>query len=150
MNPYEELAETMLRTLDAHRHMPPEPVSGTIRGEMAVLLYLGQCEEGINAGTLAHDLHMTTSRIAAVLNSLEKKAYIARTSDPADRRRVMVCLTQEGMAYHQQRRKEALRHMTMLLSNLDVQDAETFVHLSSQILEKAPPRAAHSTSHKEV
>lgn len=150
MNPYEELADAMLRTLDSHRHIPPEPVSGTVRGEMAVLRRLGQCGEGMNAGALAHDLHMTTSRIAAVLNSLEKKAYIVRTSDPGDKRRVMVCLTPTGVAYHQQRREEALRHMAMLLSNLEIQDAETFVRLCGQILEKAPPCAAHSTSHKEV
>ena len=78
MNPYEQLAEQIFASLDKHRHMPPEPVSGTIRGEMAVLRFLGQENRGMRAGAIAEELHMTTSRIAAVLNSLEKKDMITR------------------------------------------------------------------------
>lgn len=150
MTTYDSLAEEIMRSLDAHRHMPPEPVSGSVRGEMAVLRLLGHNEAGMNAGALAHDLNMTTSRIAAVLNSLEKKELITRTSDAVDRRRVTVHLTAKGVAYHEQRRSEAKRHMATLLSRLSEPDAETFVRLCSQILEKAPSHSTHSPSCKEV
>ena len=72
---------------------------------------------------------MTTSRIAAVLNSLEKKEMITRLPDPADRRRVAVALTARGEDFHLARRKEAERDFTHLLERLGEDDARQFVHL---------------------
>lgn len=134
MNPYEQLAEQIFASLDKHRHMPPEPVSGTIRGEMAVLRFLGQENRGMRAGAIAEELHMTTSRIAAVLNSLEKKDMITRESDPQDKRRVLVCLTDKGQAYHAERRNEAKQHLGALLSRLSLEDAKTYVRLTLELL----------------
>ena len=139
MNPYEQLAEQLLSSMDKHRHMPPEPVSGTIRGEMAVLRLLGQEHQGMSAGAIAETLHMTTSRIAAVLNSLEKKDMITRESDLQDKRRVLVCLTDKGQAYHAERRNEAKSHLGALLSRLSLQEAETYVHLTLQLLSHSHP-----------
>jgi len=134
MDAYEHLAEQLLLSMDRHRHMPPEPVSGTIRGEMAVLRLLSQEEGGMHAGAIACTLRMTTSRIAAVLNSLEKKNMINRLSDPQDKRRVFVSLTQTGKETCLRRRGEAKAHLTALLSHLSREDAETFVRLAGQLL----------------
>ena len=133
MNPYEHLAEQMLASMDAHRHMPPEPVSATIRGEMAVLRFLGASGGSLSAGAIASQLHMTTSRIAAVLNSLEKKEMIVRSPDPSDKRRVLVTLTEKGDQYRLKRRNEAKTHLSSLLEQLGEEDAETFVRLVSRL-----------------
>ena len=146
MNPYEQLAEQIFASLDKHRHMPPEPVSGSIRGEMAVLRFLGQENRGMSAGAIAEELHMTTSRIAAVLNSLEKKDMITRESDPQDKRRVLVCLTDKGQAYHAERRNEAKQHLGALLSRLSLEDAKTYVRLTLELLPPCNP----DNSPKEV
>ena len=138
MDTYEALAERMLASMDKHRHMPPEPVSSTIRGEMAVLHLLSQEGRGLNAGEIAGMLRMTTSRIAAVLNSLEKKGMILRLCDPADKRRVLVTLTSRGMAYCLEKRREAKAHMTRLLSRLTEEEAETFTRLAIKLFDFAP------------
>ena len=133
MNPYESLAEQMLLTMDQHRHIPPEPVSGTIRGEMAVLRLLSHLGGGQNPGEIAGKLNMTTSRIAAVLNSLEKKQQIIRTVDPSDRRRMLVSLTEKGKTTCLERREEAKQHLTRMLMRLSEEDAQTFVRLCNQL-----------------
>ena len=133
MNIYEQLAEQLLTSMDEHRHMPPEPVSGTVRGEMAVLRLLSREEEGQSAGAIAEMLRMTTSRIAAVLNALEKKGLIVRSADPNDKRRVLVILTDAGRSTCMMRRNEAKAHLTRLLSRLSQEDAAAFVRISSQL-----------------
>lgn len=133
MNTYESLAEQMLLMMDRHKHLPAEPVSGTIRGEMAVLRLLSQIGTGQNPGEIAARLNMTTSRIAAVLNSLEKKQLILRISDPSDRRRMLVSLTEKGEKTCLERREDAKNHLIQMLMRLSEEDAETFVRLCEQL-----------------
>ena len=52
----------------------------------------------MTAGELSSRLSMATSRVAAVLGSLEKKGLLERENDAVDRRRVLVSLTQAGEA----------------------------------------------------
>ena len=146
MNTYETYAEQILLSLDRHRHMPPEPVSGAVRGEMAVLRLLSQETQGMNAGAIAAQLHMTTSRIAAVLNALEKKCLITRESDPADKRRIHITLTGKGIETTLIRRKEAHQHLTQLLMRLSPEDAASFARIMDQLLSSP----CDSPSNKEV
>lgn len=133
MNIYEQLAEQLITAMDEHRHMPPEPVSAAVRGEMAVLRLLSREEEGQSAGAIAQTLRMTTSRIAAVLNALEKKGMIIRGEDPGDKRRVLVSLTDAGRSACAMRRSEAKVHLTKLLMRVSEEDAAAFVRISSQL-----------------
>ena len=97
MTNYSALAQELLHALDATGPRPPhEDISQTQRGEMAVLRLLARENRQLLAGEISRGLGMTTSRIAAVLNSLEKKDMITRCVDPADRRRVVVALTARG------------------------------------------------------
>ena len=130
MTNYSALAQELLHALDATGPRPPhENISQTQRGEMAVLRLLATQRRQMLAGEISRSLSMTTSRIAAVLNSLEKKEMIARLPDPADRRRVAVALTARGEDFCLARRKEAERDFTHLLERLGEDDARQFVHL---------------------
>lgn len=150
METYERLAEQVLARMDEHRHIPPEPVSATIRGEMAVLRLLGQEKRSMNPGEVAQKLAMTTSRIAAVIKSLEKKAFIERRTDKDDRRRAMISLTEKGNAYLAERREEAKRHLICMLSSLGEEDAEAFVRLTGKIFEaKEKKRISEEVCHEE-
>lgn len=138
MDPYAALAEEFIQAMDQHRHTKPEPVSGAIRGEIAVLRLLACSKRSLSAGYISRELDMTTSRIAAVLNSLEKKGMIERVSDAGDRRRVLVCITADGQDYCASRRSEAVAHMTVLLSRLSEEDARSFVRILKQVFELLP------------
>lgn len=129
---YAALADELLRLLDENpRNRHEEQISATLRGEMAVMrLLVGQGDQArMAAGEISRQLGMSTSRIAAVLNSLEKKKMIARHEDPRDRRRVMVSLTREGWAFHEKKRGHIRAHMASFLEKMGREDAEVFVRL---------------------
>lgn len=134
MTNYSALAQELLHALDTAGPRPPhEDISQTQRGEMAVLRLLAEENRQLLAGEISRGLGMTTSRIAAVLNSLEKKDMITRCADPADRRRVVVALTARGEDFCRARRREAERDFTHLLERLGEDDARQFVHLLGRV-----------------
>lgn len=151
MTNYAEMAEEILCAMDASRHRPPhEELSHTLRGEMAVLRLLSTENRPLLAGDISKGLGMTTSRIAAVLNSLEKKAMIVRGADADDRRRVVVRLTPEGEALCRARREMARRDFTWMLERLGEEDARRFTDLLKRVLAFLPERPAHPMTPKEV
>lgn len=145
MSAYEKLARELMEAIGGKRPVPPkDKISESIRGEMAVLRLLGEEKQQISAGEISRMLNMTTSRVAAVLGSLEKKGFITRETDTMDKRRVLVELTDKGSAFHAKRKEEAQQHIQRLLMMLGEQDAREFVRLlkrMAQILpELGPPR----------
>lgn len=131
---YNALAQEMVATLEATNHRPPhDELSQAIRGEMAVLRLLDKEKRQLLAGEISRRLNMSTSRIAAVLNSLEKKGMIVRCTDPGDRRRVSVALTESGKAFCRERREEALCKFSRLLERLGKEDARQFVDLLKRV-----------------
>ena len=140
MNEYEALARELMHSFDTRKKAPPhEEISAAMRGEMAVLQLLSQEMAPMTAGEVSKKLRMTTSRIAAVLGSLEKKGMILRQADSSDKRRVQVMLTAQGSAFCQQKREMVLRDMTHLLTQLGSEDARHFVRIMGRIHQFTPP-----------
>ena len=130
------LTKEMIRLLDEHpRAARDNRFSAIMCGEMAVmrLLHSG-AKQKMTAGELSSRLGMTTSRVAAVLGSLEKKGLLERENDEVDRRRVLVSLTQAGDALCEQRRQHFMKKILMLLSMLG-DDAPEFVRLLGRVFE---------------
>lgn len=152
MQYYEALAQELMRSLDQKIKSPPqEEISAAMRGEMAVLRLLRREEKPLPAGEISRALSMTTSRIAAVLGSLEKKEMILRQADQADKRRVLVTLTEKGDAFCLKRRQEVINHMTEMLEDLGEEDAAHFVRImkrTNEFMQKRPP-FAHETREEE-
>ena len=121
-----ELTEELVRLLDEYpREARDNRFSSTLRGEMAVMRLLHNSRQKMTAGELSSRLDMATSRIAAVLGSLQKKGLLERESDEEDRRRVMVSLTEAGDRLCEKRK----RHF------MSGEDAPTFVHLIGRVFE---------------
>ena len=130
------LTKEMVRLLDEHpRAARDNRFSAIMCGEMAVmrLLHSG-AKQKMTAGELSSRLGMTTSRVAAVLGSLEKKGLLERENDEVDRRRVLVSLTQAGDALCEKRRQHFMKKISMLLSMLG-DDAPEFVRLLGRVFE---------------
>lgn len=139
MDTYGTLAEELMCSFDQKKKGPPhEEISAAVRGEMAVLRLLEQEESIMTAGEISRTLGMTTSRIAAVLGSLEKKAMIIRRPDKQDKRRVLVTLTGSGSAFCRRRREDALQDMKALLEYLGEEDAAHFVRIMKRVHEFIP------------
>ena len=130
------LTKEMIRLLDEHpRAARDNRFSAIMCGEMAVmrLLHSG-AKQKMTAGELSSRLGMTTSRVAAVLGSREKKGLLERENDEVDRRRVLVSLTQAGDALCEKRRQHFMKKILMLLSMLG-DDAPEFVRLLGRVFE---------------
>lgn len=128
------MARELFEAIDGFGHKPPQDeLSRSMRGEMAVLRLLADERRQMLAGEISKRLEVTTSRIAAVLGSLEKKGMIIRCADPFDRRRVMVSLTQEGEAFCLEKREMAHKDVARVLMRLGEEDAKTFVSLMRRV-----------------
>lgn len=130
-----ELTEELVRLLDEYpREARDNRFSSTLRGEMAVMRLLHNSRQKMTAGELSSRLDMTTSRIAAVLGSLQKKGLLERESDEEDRRRVMVSLTEAGDWLCEKRKRHFMSKISKMLAMLG-EDAPTFVHLLGRVFE---------------
>ena len=150
---YEELARELMEVFDRRGPVPPQDkVSKSIRGEMAVLRLLDHEKRMMTAGDISRVSGMKTPRIAAVLNSLEKKKLIERCTDEQDRRKVMVFLTEKGSSFCCQRKEEAVAHMTQILIRFGEEDAPEYVRLMKRLHEILPlvgPPDRHESCEEE-
>ena len=140
MDHYEELAHRFFEEMRQYKEFRPrqDDVSALMRGEMAVLRLLDDEQRRVSAGDLSRLLEMTTSRVAAVLNSLEKKGLIERCADAADRRRVLVALTERGGALCARKKEAARKRLAAVFERLGQEDTDQFIRLirrSAQISE---------------
>lgn len=73
------------------------------------------------AGELGARMHITSGTMTGVLDTLEGKGYIRRHADPADRRRVLIDLTQAGQAVLDRVLPEVQQVVTAVMGTLDDQ-----------------------------
>lgn len=151
MDQYKKLAHEFLEEMERRGLLPPHPddVGASMRGEMAVLRLLDHQKRRLTAGEISKLLNMTTPRIAAVLNSLEKKGMIERGGDESDRRRVLVTLTEKGDAFCQAKKDAVLTRLAMVFEAIGSQDAEAFIRIMQKVGEAAVRmREAHGDIHE--
>lgn len=111
-----------------------QQLSKMTRGEQFVLNYLSTHENSIHPKELSEKMAVSTARIAALLNSLERKKLIQRYPDQVDNRQVVVVLTEEG-------KQEALRvhgavvaNVKAMLEKLGPEDAEAYIRIQKKVL----------------
>ena len=139
MQIYENLALELFDVLDMKHKGPPQAeVGAAMRGEMAVLRLLSKEKESLPAGEVSRRLCMTTSRIAAVLGSLEKKGMLTRIADEQDKRRVLVTLTDSGRSFCAEKRARAVADMAGVFAQLGQEDAAHFVRIVRRMHELMP------------
>ncbi|OLS01924.1 MarR family winged helix-turn-helix transcriptional regulator [Tissierella creatinophila] len=103
-------------------------------------------DNNISTSEIQSKLHITKSAISQAINSLEKKGYIERKIDTADRRKIIVTLTQTGenslneiKEFVNQILEEAISRLgsenTKQLTVLLNQASDTFEDLKSEIVQ---------------
>lgn len=76
------------------------------------------------------------ARLTKILVDLEAEGCVVRSSDPADRRRVIVHLTEKGLERAVRKRAELLDCMTAVLEALGEEDAVHFVRIMNKLQER--------------
>jgi DNA-binding MarR family transcriptional regulator len=129
---YRELAAEFFKDLHSLRKARPQKhISESLRGEAFALQYIAFHDGPVLPGEISGEMGISSARIAAALNSLEKKGLVTRRIDPEDRRRILVELTEQGAAQAQEHTEEVLNNITIMLSQLDEHDAREYVRITA-------------------
>lgn len=78
-------------------------------------------------------MDISSARIAAALNSLDKKGLITRQIDTNDRRRILIELTPAGTDAAEQQSRTILEDTTKMFNLLGEQDAKEYVRITSRL-----------------
>lgn len=124
---YNLLAELLNRRMN-------RTVLDSIRGEYGVLRYLMYVKDKISAGVLTEQLHVVPGRMTDILNSLEAKGFIKRLRSDEDRRRVVVCITENGRKEAGKKREYIRKEYQGLFEILGQKDTEELIRLLKIVL----------------
>jgi len=132
---YELLTTELFVQLEKFHQMKPTVEFTNFRqGEILVLNYLFENETAEELPShISSCLNLSTARVAATLNSLEKKGYISRIMSPADRRKIIVALTDSGRAFISIKREKMKNVFRSMLTLLGESDAKEFIRLLSRL-----------------
>lgn len=109
-------------------------VLDSIRGEYGVLRYLSFVQDKVSAGILTDQLHVVPGRMTDILNSLENKKMVERRADEEDRRRVLVCITDEGKQQAYEMRQEISKEYQGMFQILGREDTLELIRLLKIVL----------------
>lgn len=102
---------------------------------------------GTKVSDLSMQMHITPAAVTHMLNSLEEGGYIERLADPADRRVVLVKLTDKGRQTVEARKAKFLEKLMELIGFLGEQDARELLRLVSAILTYFKDRQKETSHH---
>ncbi|HHX12372.1 MAG TPA: MarR family transcriptional regulator, partial [Clostridiales bacterium] len=78
-----EFMETMNQIKIRNMH---KQFNESMHGEIFTLYFISQHEGNVIPSDISNEIGISTARVAATLNSLEKKGMVTREIDPSDRR----------------------------------------------------------------
>ncbi|OLS40984.1 MarR family winged helix-turn-helix transcriptional regulator [Bacillus sp. MRMR6] len=133
---YRLLANELFQSMIRAPKMPfQKKVDDISHGERKILGYLTFGKNGATSGELSEHLDLSTPRVASALNSLSKKGFIERNRDTADKRIVIVTITEPGRSFMLEEHEQAMRMMEKTLRKLGEHDANEFVRIIKRITE---------------
>ncbi len=106
-----------------------------LKGENILLARLYETGGKSTPGVLAEFLDVTAARVTAIIHALEHKDLVERLSSGADKRRVIVQITEKGKTVVEGIRTEALRHSEMLMEKIGESDTHEFLRIMNKIIE---------------
>ncbi len=130
-----ELFESTHRMRPHHTHRRDNM---DMRGEPMVLISLRHHADGMTAGDLAEAAHVSTARIATLLNGLEERGLVTRAKDDEDRRRTVVTITEAGTEAVSKLSARRTAHVVAILRELGADDARELVRIAGRLAEIAP------------
>ena len=128
------MAEDLFEYMAKCPRIPMQEPQEFTRGEIGILVYLHFKGDSVTSGDLSESLSVSTGRVATALKSLEKKEFIIRRTDPSDKRRVNVLITEAGRKLVLDKHQHGIERMTKALQKLDEEEVIEFVRLVKKIM----------------
>ncbi len=136
---YEDLARQLIGEFSSMHRFVSTRVSNAVSGEMAVMRALMLADGELTPSQIADRAWVSAPRVANILRNLEAKGWVTREPDKADRRRVIVKVTDHGLAALEEKRELSNRKTGEFLAELGPDDAHELVrlvHRMNEIVEK--------------
>ena len=132
---YERIAEELLEIRANLLRLPANRMMNEfVHGEMFVLSYLLACGENVYPKDLSRKMGVSTARIAALLNQMERKGWIKRIDDPKDSRQKQILLTDSGKQIISAKKKELIAEVVKMLEKIGCEDAEELLRIQKKIM----------------
>lgn len=93
-----------------------------IEGELAALYYLRGCDEAVTPSQISENLRVSRARAANILRALREKGYVEMSIAEDDRRKMDVCLTEEGRRYCDEKYAYLVRYFDLYVDVLGERD----------------------------
>ncbi len=132
---YESMAEELLSIRAGLLHVPANRMMNEfVRGELFVLNYLMAHSGTVFPKDLSKGMGVSSARIAALLNQIEKKGWIVRTTDMNDCRQTIITLTDDGKKEVEKTRKEIVKAVAQMLESIGPENAEELLRIERKIM----------------
>ncbi|MCD8300408.1 MAG: MarR family transcriptional regulator [Clostridiales bacterium] len=132
---YEEIAKELL---DIHAGLKRLEVNhqmdGYSRGELYALGYLYEHDGSAHPKDMSKGMMVSSARIAVILNHMEGKGWIMRTSDTTDTRQTIVNLTDAGTEMFLKEKNDIILSLAAVLKKLGQHDAEEMLRIRKKML----------------
>jgi DNA-binding MarR family transcriptional regulator len=131
---YHELALDFMEKMYLLRQTKPhKQLDKSMQGECFVMQYIAHQKGSVVPSEISNIMDISSARVAAALNSLERKGMITRDIDPGDRRRILVNLTPKGEEMAKEHNRKLHERTVKLLSLLGEDDAKEYVRLTGKL-----------------
>lgn len=135
---YNELATELMQKMYALRQAQSQKqIDESMQGEHFVLHLISFHKRSVLPSEISNTMGISSARIAAALNSLERKGLITRQIDISDRRQILVDLTPEGKAMADEQHQKAMEILRNTLRQLGENDAKEYVRITGRLAELA-------------
>lgn len=130
----EEAERELMQMMLKNRHGAFSKIEKSSKGASIVIKVLDRLGEPTNPKYLADTSNLSTSRIAAVLNNLEKRGLVIRTMDPDDRRRINVSLTEAGKKAAKSEKQEMRAKIIQVFELMGEEDTKKYLELTAKFV----------------
>lgn len=104
------------------------------QGFIPVLIELDKNPNGLTAGDIAEKFHVSTARVATMLNSLEAKNYVIREKNPKDKRITIVLITENGKSFLEGFKQERILKIGEAIKDIPDSDMETYFNVTKILM----------------
>lgn len=104
------------------------------QGFIPVLTELNNSSNGLTAGEIAKTFHVSTARVASMLNSLEAKNYVVRKKDLNDKRITIVLITDSGKDFLNNFKLDRIKQVGLAIKDIPDNELEIYFSVIEKLL----------------
>ena len=137
----EEIEKMAILLDESHPEKLMKKRNETGAGIGAVLRFLSQSDKPMTAGSISRSINVSTARVAVLLNKMEAKGFVCRTTGTEDARTVVVSLTPLGMETAQKLHESLYQDIGVLIDTIGMDRLIEYANISREIrsVMKGPP-----------